>query len=334
MSILVLGGAGYIGSHAVKKLVEQGEDVIVVDNLSTGYRKAVDARAKFYECDIADGSAMDAVFNENDIKGVFHFAAFSLVGESMEQPLKYFQNNTGTMLTLLEKLNEHDVKHLVFSSTAAVYGEPEEVPIHEEVPKHPSSPYGDSKLMMEKIISWVSRTTDLNFVSLRYFNVAGASKDSTIGESHDPETHLIPIVLERVLGKREKLYVFGNDYDTKDGTCIRDYIHVEDLIDAHILALKYLMDGGNSNIFNLGYNRGYSILEIIKAAEKVTGQKIEFEYRDRRAGDPSILIADSGKAMDTLGWQPKHNKIHEIIADAWNWHQKNPDGWMTDEKAD
>ncbi|MFC3419981.1 UDP-glucose 4-epimerase GalE [Salinicoccus hispanicus] len=334
MAILVLGGAGYIGSHAVKKLLDSGEKVVVVDNLSTGFRQAVDSRAAFYECDIADDTRMDRVFEENEIEAVLHFAAFSLVGESMEAPLKYFQNNTGTMLTLLEKLNQYGVRHLVFSSTAAVYGEPETVPIHEETQKRPTSPYGESKLMMERIISWVSRTTDLSFVSLRYFNVAGASKDASIGESHQPETHLIPIVLEYASGKRDALYVFGNDYDTADGTCIRDYIHVEDLIDAHILALKYLMDGGASDIFNLGYNRGYSILDIIRTAEAVTGREIDFEYRERRPGDPSVLVANADKAMDTLGWQPQHDNIEEIITDAWQWHQKNPDGWVTHEGTD
>jgi|SRR5690625_1384710 len=334
MAILVLGGAGYIGSHAVKKLLEENYEVIVADNLSTGFRSAVDSRAKFYECDIANVNDMEKLFTENSVTGVMHFAAFSLVGESVQEPLKYFKNNTGTMLTLLELLNKYDVRHLVFSSTAAVYGEAEQMPINEDSVKNPTSPYGESKLMMEKIINWTSKVTDLNYVSLRYFNVAGASKDATIGESHNPETHLIPIVLEYALGKREKLYVFGNDYDTPDGTCIRDYIHVEDLIDAHILALEYLMGGGESDIFNLGYNKGYSILEIVKTSEEVTGRPLRFEYKDRRAGDPSVLIADSGHIMNKLGWSPRNNDIKEIISDAWRWHRNNPEGWVTHETDD
>jgi UDP-glucose 4-epimerase len=323
MAILVLGGAGYIGSHAVKSLLKNNKEVIVVDNLSTGHREAVDYRAKFYKCDIANEESMNKVFLENDIQAVFHFAAYSLVQESMSNPLKYFQNNTSTIISLLKYLKRHKVKYLIFSSTAAVYGEPDNVPIREDAKQQPTSPYGESKLMMEKIIDSVSRSSDLNYVSLRYFNVAGASKNSNIGELHNPETHLIPIILKYVLNQRDELYVYGKDYNTKDGTCIRDYIHVEDLVEAHILALDYLLQGGESEIFNLGYNRGYSILEIIQAIEDVTGKSVDFIYKDRRPGDPSVLIANANKAMKVLDWKPINDDIKNIINDAWKWHSSH-----------
>ncbi|UXV35628.1 UDP-glucose 4-epimerase GalE [Staphylococcus sp. IVB6181] len=327
MSVLVLGGAGYIGSHAVHQLLDEGYDVAVVDNLGTGHRGAVPEAVRFYEGDIRDKAFLNQVFEKESVEGVFHFCAYSLVGESVQKPLEYFNNNVYGMQVLLEVMKAHDVNEIVFSSTAAVYGEPEVVPIQEDVQKAPTNPYGESKLMMEKMMHWCHNAYGVNYTALRYFNVAGAREDGTIGEDHNPETHLIPIVLEAALGQRDAITIFGVDYDTEDGSCVRDYLHVTDLIDAHILAYQYLKNGGESGAFNLGSSQGYSVIEIVEAARKATGETIKSEIGERRAGDPSKLIASSDKARKVLGWEPKHDDIEEIIATAWNWHRAHPNGY-------
>jgi UDP-glucose 4-epimerase len=271
MSILVLGGAGYVGSHAVYQLIDQGSEVVVIDNLQSGHREAVHPKAHFYQGDIRSREFMRTVFEKENIEAILHFAANSLVGESMTEPLKYFDNNVFGTQIVLEMMREFNVKHIIFSSTAAVYGEQKVVPITEEAATNPTNTYGETKLAMEKMIAWCEKAFDLKYVSLRYFNVASARSGGEIGEDHNPETHLIPVILEAALGKRPAITVFGQDYDTPDGTCIRDYIHVEDLINAHLLALKYLQNGGESNIFNLGSSQGFSVKEIIETAKEVTG---------------------------------------------------------------
>ncbi|WP_042357202.1 UDP-glucose 4-epimerase GalE [Bacillus rubiinfantis] len=327
MSILVLGGAGYIGSHAVYQLIDQGYEVVVIDNLQTGHRDAVHPQARFYQGDIRDRSFMNSVFAKENIEGILHFAANSLVGESMTEPLKYFDNNVYGTQIVLETMKKFEVKHIVFSSTAAVYGEQKVVPITEEAAAIPTNTYGETKLTMEKMMMWCEKAFAVKYVSLRYFNVAGARGNGEIGEDHHPETHLIPVVLQAALGKRPAITVFGEDYDTPDGTCVRDYIHVEDLIAAHILALRYLQNGGESNVFNLGSSQGFSVKEIIETAKQVTGLNIPVVIGERRAGDPSTLIASSEKAKQILGWNPTRTSIEQIIRDAWNWHQHHPDGY-------
>lgn len=328
MSILVLGGAGYVGSHAVYQLFDQGYEVVVIDNLQTGHRDAVHPKAAFYEGDIRSREFMRSVFEKENIEAILHFAANSLVGESMVEPLKYFDNNVYGTQIVLEMMKEFGVKHIVFSSTAAVYGEQKVVPITEEAATIPTNTYGETKLAMEKMMAWCEKAFDLNYVSLRYFNVASARSDGQIGEDHNPETHLIPVVLEAALGKRPAVTIFGGDYDTADGTCVRDYIHVEDLIDAHLLALRYLQNGGSSNIFNLGSSQGFSVKEIVETAKEVTGLDIPVKIGERRYGDPSTLIASSEKAKEILGWNPTKTSIHQIISNAWNWHQHHPDGYQ------
>lgn len=327
MSILVLGGAGYIGSHTVDQLVENNRDVVVVDNLVTGHIEAVNKKAKFYQGDIADKDFMRNVFKNEDIEAVIHFAASSLVGESMVKPLKYFDNNTAGMIHLLEVMTEVGVKKIVFSSTAATYGEPKVVPIHEDDPQIPTNPYGESKLAMEKIMHWTDVADGVKFVALRYFNVAGSKPDGSIGEDHNPETHLIPIILQVANGEREKLQIFGDDYDTKDGTNVRDYVHVLDLADAHIRALDYLLAGNESNAFNLGSSNGFSNMEILEAARRATGKEIPAEIAPRRAGDPSTLVAASEKAHEILGWAPKYENMEDIIKTAWTFEQTHPNGF-------
>lgn len=328
MSVLVLGGAGYIGSHTVDRLVEAGKDVVVVDSLVTGHLAAVRKEAKFYQGDLADKDFMRKVFTENpDIDAVIHFAAFSLVAESMKDPLKYFDNNTAGMVKLLEVMNEFDIKYIVFSSTAATYGIPEKMPIYEDDPQLPINPYGESKLMMEKIMRWADEAYGIKFVALRYFNVAGAKPDGSIGEDHHPETHLLPIVLQVAMGEREKLQILGDDYNTPDGTNVRDYVHPFDLADAHILAVDYLRNGNESSAFNLGSSTGFSNLEIVKAAREVTGKEIPAEIAARRGGDPDTLIAASEKARKVLGWKPEFDDIHKIIETAWKWHTTHPQGY-------
>lgn len=321
MQVLVTGGAGYIGSHAVKVLLEKGYEVVVVDNLATGHLEAVDSRAKLYVGDISDEVFMHQVFSENDIKGVIHFAAFSLVGESMTNPYKYYENNVSKTNKLLKSMVEHNVLNLVFSSTAATYGEPEKTPIYESDPQVPTNVYGQTKLAMEHMIKWYGSAHGLNNVALRYFNVAGAIETGEIGEAHNPETHLIPIILQVANNKRAKISVFGDDYPTKDKTCIRDYIHVLDLCEAHVLALEYLFNGNPSDNFNLGSGEGFSVLEMIEAARRVTSHPIPAEVAPRRAGDPAVLIANSDKARKVLGWVPTRENIEIMIRDAWCWEQ-------------
>lgn len=327
MNVLVIGGAGYIGSHAVNKLIKKGYSVSVLDNLVTGHRDAVDQSATFYLGDIRDKAMLNQIIQEEQIEAIFHFAASSLVGESVEKPLKYFNNNVVGMEVLLEAMQENNVKKIIFSSTAAVYGDVQAPLITEDEPKAPTSPYGESKLMMENMIKWCDLAHGIKFVSLRYFNVAGALSTGEIGEDHDPETHLIPIVLQTALGQRDAMTIFGDDYNTPDGTCIRDYVHVEDLIDAHILALEYLNTNTESQIFNLGSSTGYSVKEIVEASRKVTGKEIPVKIGERRAGDPAKLVAASEKAREILGWKPAYETIEGIIQTAWNWHEANPEGY-------
>ncbi|MRH44215.1 UDP-glucose 4-epimerase GalE [Aquibacillus halophilus] len=327
MSVLVLGGAGYIGSHAVYQLIDQKQEVVVIDNLQTGHRGAVHPKATFYPGDIRDINFLRDVFENESIDSVLHFAANSLVGESMEDPIKYFDNNVYGTQVLLQAMKEFNVKKIVFSSTAATYGEPDTIPITENEKTAPTSTYGETKLTMEKLMKWCEVAHGIKYVSLRYFNVAGARSNGEIGEDHQPESHLIPIVLQVALGQREHITIYGEDYNTDDGTCIRDYIHVEDLIDAHLLALDYLDNGGNSDVFNLGSSLGFSVKEIIDTARKVTGKTISAKVGERRAGDPSTLIASSDKAKKVLGWSPNKTSIDKILEDAWNWHQGHPAGY-------
>ncbi|WP_246943829.1 UDP-glucose 4-epimerase GalE [Bacillus pinisoli] len=324
--ILVCGGAGYIGSHAVVKLIEKGEEVVVVDNLQTGHRAAIHPDAHFCMGDIRDREFLKNVFQQYDIDTVIHFAANSLVGESMQNPLKYYDNNVYGTQVLLEIMSEYGVKKIVFSSTAAVYGEPKTFPITEEEPTTPTNTYGETKLTIEKMMNWVETANGTRYVSLRYFNVAGAY-GKELGEDHMPETHLIPLVLQVPLGKRESIAIFGEDYATPDGTCIRDYIHVLDLIDAHLLAVDYLRQGNESQIFNLGNGNGFSVKEIIESCKRVTDHDIPVLLEERRAGDPAKLVASSEKAKQVLGWKPVYKNIDEIVTSAWEWHQQNPNGY-------
>lgn len=327
MAILVCGGAGYIGSHTVYELIKRNETVVVIDNLQTGHEKAVHPQAKFYYGDIRDKEILAKCFAENEIEAVVHFAANSLVGESMSEPLKYFNNNVYGMQVLLESMSGHKVDKIVFSSTAAVYGEPKRVPISEEDETLPTNAYGETKLAMEKMMKWVDKANGIRFVSLRYFNAAGAAPGGSIGEDHTPETHLVPLILQVPNGKREHITVFGEDYATPDGTCIRDYIHVVDLADAHIKALEYLRQGNGSNIFNLGNGCGFSVKEMINAAKNAAKQDIKVVLGKRRAGDPAQLIASNDKARRVLGWSPRYTNIEEIIKTAWDWHKNNPGGF-------
>lgn len=328
MKVLVLGGAGYIGSHTVYELIDNGAQVVIIDNLETGFIEAVHPKASFYKGDLRNRAFVDSVLNkENGIDAVIHFAANSQVGESMINPLKYYDNNLCGTKTLLESLVTHGINKIVFSSTAATYGEPESIPILETDRTEPTNTYGETKLSMEKMFKWVGKAHDLRFVSLRYFNACGAHVSGNIGEAHNPETHLIPLILQVPNGKRDHISIFGTDYPTKDGTCVRDYIHVTDLAQAHILAVKYLMDGNDSNVFNLGNGVGFTVREVIEAAEKVTGQTIKVVEEGRRAGDPAQLIASSQKARDVLGWKPEHDSLEEIITTAWKWHSAHPNGF-------
>lgn len=325
--ILVCGGAGYIGSHMVHELILNGEKTVVIDNQQTGHRQAVNSQAIFYQGDIRDRSALETIFQSHYIEAVFHFAANSQVGESVRQPLKYFNNNVYGLQVLLETMVDHQVDKIVFSSSAAIYGEPKRLPIFEEDETRPTNPYGETKLAMEKMMKWVSLANSVNYVSLRYFNVAGAIEDASLGEDHRPETHLIPLILQVPLGRRAHISVFGDDYETPDGTCIRDYIQVMDLVQAHRLALDYLRRGGSSQIFNLGSAQGFSVREMIAAAEKVVERPIKTVVEGRRAGDPARLVAASGKAREILGWRPRYTNVEEIIRTAWRWHQRHPDGF-------
>lgn len=327
MAVLVTGGAGYIGSHCVYGLIDKNEEVIVADNLQAGHEGAVHRKARFYNGDIRDKEFIDKVFSENIIDSVIHFAANSLVSVSMREPLAYFDNNVYGTEVLLSTMNKHRVNRIVFSSTAATYGEPERIPILETDKTVPTNAYGETKLAMEKMMKWADIAHGIKYIALRYFNVAGAHENGIIGEDHDPETHLVPLILQVPLGKRESISIFGNDYETRDGTCIRDYIHVMDLVDAHILALNKLRAGADSTVYNLGNGEGFTVKEMIEAARRVTGHPIPEVICPRRAGDPSTLIASSEKAKERLGWKPKFNKTYDIVASAWRWHKNNPVGF-------
>ena len=326
MAILVTGGAGYIGSHTVVELINQGEEVIVVDNLQTGHKPALTG-GTFYQGDLRDRTFLDHVFTSHEIEAVIHFAASSLVGESVQKPLAYYENNLIASHTLVTAMIDHGVKKIVFSSTAATYGEPKQIPIQEQDSTTPTNPYGETKLAMEKMFRWSDGPYGLKSISLRYFNAAGAHPDGMIGEDHDPESHLIPIILKVALGQREAIGIFGDDYPTEDGTCIRDYIHVMDLANAHWLALEHLRKNENSDVFNLGNGTGFSVKQVIETARKVTGHRIPELVSPRRAGDPAVLIATSEKAQTVLGWKPKYNDLETIIRTAWNWHQSHPTGY-------
>ncbi|ADK15231.1 MULTISPECIES: UDP-glucose 4-epimerase GalE [Clostridium] len=326
MAILVCGGAGYIGSHMIAELLENKKEVIVLDNFEKGHRSAI-LGGKVYEGDLRDDNILDRVFEENQIEAVIDFAAYSLVGESVDEPLKYFDNNVGGTLNLLKAMRKHNVKYVVFSSTAATYGEPKSIPILENAVTYPTNPYGESKLTVEKILKWSDRAYGIKYAALRYFNAAGAHVNGTIGEDHRPETHLIPIILQVALKKRDKIFIFGDDYNTEDGTCVRDYVHVTDLANAHLLALNKIMKENESKIYNLGNGKGFSVKEVIEVSRKVTGEKIEAEIAPRRQGDPAVLVASSKKAQDELGWKPKYNSLENIIGTAWNWHKNHATGY-------
>ena len=321
MKILLAGGAGYIGSHMVKDLLDTDYGVITLDDLSTGHRDLVPG-GEFIEGGLGDRVLLDNLFSTHPISAVMHFAAFSLVGESVENPLKYYRNNMAATAELLDSMIRHNVKRFIFSSTAAVYGEPVEIPITEDHPCDPTNPYGASKIAVERMLKDCDSAYGLKYISLRYFNASGADESGNIGERHHNETHLIPLILEVATGRRENIKIFGTNYPTPDGTCIRDYIHVSDLTRAHLLALETLMSGGDSSVYNLGNNRGYSVREVIELARKVTGKPIPAIEADKRPGDPAVLIASSDKIKEALGWKPKYEDLETIIKTAWVWHWK------------
>lgn len=323
MKVLVTGGAGYIGSAVVERLLKQGHEPVVYDNLSKGHSAAVAPEAVFIQADLQDSDLLIRSLEGHNIEAVIHMAADSLVGESVSDPLKYFKNNTCGTASLLGAMLKVGVKKIVLSSTAAVYGSPETMPITEETPQNPTNPYGESKLMIERMLRWCDEAYGLRYVSLRYFNAAGATE--RCGEDHDPETHLIPNVLKVAAGKAEHVNVFGEDYPTPDGTCMRDYVHVIDLADAHILALNVMER--RSEIYNLGYGSGYSVAEVVEMARQVTGRRISTEAAPRRAGDPPVLIASPDKIMRDLGWNPRHSELDRIIESAWRWHLAHPNGY-------
>lgn len=327
MKILVCGGAGYIGSHVVRVLVERGYQVVVLDNFSTGHLGAVPKEAVIEEGDIRDRVFLGQVFQAHPIDCVMHFCANSLVGESMVEPLKYYHNNVYGTLCLLETMVEQEVTRFVFSSTAAVYGEPEQSPITENSTKKPTNTYGETKLAVEKMLPWLDHAHGLKSMTFRYFNAAGAHPSGEIGEDHNPETHLLPLILKTALGQRDKISIFGEDYPTPDGSCIRDYIHVMDIAAAHILGMEKLLAGGESNIYNLGDGKGFSVKEVIARTRAITGEAFAVEIADRRAGDPVELIASSEKAHQELGWKPAHSDLDTIIKTAWKWHQNHPQGY-------
>ena len=325
-TILVAGGAGYIGSHMTVLLVKQGYEVVVVDNLRTGHWQSVKGAQKFCVGDLRDTAFLHRVFSENRIDGVINFAACSLVGESVVDPLKYYGNNVEGAVSLLSAMKAHGVDKIVFSSTAATYGEPEKQPIEEGDRTEPTNPYGATKLAIENMLKWCDGAYGIRYVALRYFNAAGSDTEAGIGEDHEPESHLIPLVMKTALGQRDHIGIFGEDYPTPDGTCVRDYIHVKDLAEAHLLALEYLERGGSSDVFNLGNGTGYSVREIIDTARRVTSKEIKAVAEPRRGGDPSVLIASNKKAAEVLGWKPNRS-LEQIVADAWAWHSGHPNGY-------
>ncbi|KRN10396.1 UDP-glucose 4-epimerase GalE [Liquorilactobacillus mali] len=327
MSLLVLGGAGYIGSHMVKRLLDEKEDVVVIDNLSKGHMKAVDARAVFIEGDIRNKSLLRNVFEKYEIEAVFHFCAYMQIPESLAKPNDYFDNNVYGLIALIDVMKDHKISKLIFSSSAAVYGIPESSPISEETNKNPINPYGLTKLMMEQMMKWDGEAYGINWLAFRYFNVAGAQIDCSIGEDHRPESHLIPIILEAASGKRDYVAMCGNDYATRDGYNIRDYVHVVDLVDAHYLGLKYLRNGGKSDVFNIGSKHGYSVKEIVHAVKEQTGINFKVIDAPRRGGDPDELVANSEKIRRILGWNPRYSDINTMIQSAWNWAKSHPNGF-------
>ncbi len=321
MKVLVTGGAGYIGAHAVRELKKAGDEVVIFDNLIYGHRELAQGE-RLIVGELENASLLRDVFTEHKFDAVMHFAAFAYVGESVENPAKYYRNNVAATLNLLDAMREAKVNRFIFSSTCATYGEPKEIPIPETHPQNPINPYGASKVMVERILQDYAVAYGLKFVALRYFNAAGADESGEIGEDHNPETHLIPLVLDAALGRRKHIIIYGTDYDTPDGTCIRDYIHVTDLANAHVLGLKYLEEGGASDVFNLGNGNGFSVREVIDTARKVTHREIPVVEGARRAGDPAKLIGSAEKAKRVLGWKPKFNHLETIISTAWKWHQK------------
>lgn len=328
--VLVCGGAGYIGSHVVRALLDKGYEVVVLDNLSTGHRAAVPEAAAFEQCDIRDAAGLERMFlRHEDIDCVMHFCANSLVGESMEKPIEYYDNNVGGTLCLLRSMINNNVKHFIFSSTAATYGEPDHFPIDEDTSKNPTNTYGATKLAVEEMLKWMEVAYGLHYKVFRYFNASGAHPSGEIGEDHSPETHLIPLILKTAQGVRDKIYVFGDDYPTEDGSCIRDYIHVMDIAEAHILGMEELFENETSDVYNLGNGNGFSVLEVIDKVKAITGKDFEVEIAERRAGDPAILIASSEKAQKALGWKPVNSSLENIIETAWKWHQNHPKGYST-----
>lgn len=327
MRVLVTGGAGYIGSHAVRQLKAAGHEVAVVDNLFRGHRAAVPAEVPFHEVDLAETDELTRILSEQRTECVMHFAALAYVGESVTQPLTYYHNNTGGTVSLLRAMEAAGTRKMVFSSTCATYGQPEQVPIVETTPQRPINPYGWSKWCVERIlIDYAAANADFSVVALRYFNVAGSAADASLGEDHAPETHLVPVVLQAALGVRPNVTVFGTDYPTPDGTCIRDYIHVEDLCAAHITAMEAVLPG-ETRFYNLGIGKGYSVKEVIDSARRVTGREIPLEYGPRRPGDPARLFADSSKLQRELNWRPQYTEIDAIVATAWAWFEKHPRGY-------
>ncbi|MEY3218856.1 MAG: hypothetical protein RIT27_213 [Pseudomonadota bacterium] len=319
--ILVVGGAGYIGSHMVKQLLRANHHTVVFDNLSTGYRDAV-VGGEFVLGDLANRETLKQLFEQHRFDGVMHFASFIQVGESVSNPAKYYQNNVSNTLNLLDAMVEHQVKKLIFSSTAAIFGEPQYIPLDEQHPKQPINPYGLSKWIIEQILQDYDRAYNLKSVCLRYFNAAGADPDGEIGERHKPETHLIPLILQTASGRREKITIYGEDYETPDGTCIRDYIHVVDLCDAHLLALEQLLKGAPSAVYNLGNGAGFSVRQVIDTTRQITGREIKIEIGGRREGDPARLVADASRAVVALRWKPRYADLQTIVANAWQWEQK------------
>jgi len=326
-SILVSGGAGYIGSHTVKFLRKKEQQVVVIDNLSGGFRDAVPSDCVLVEGNIGDSELLDEVFSAHRISAVMNFASFIEVGESVTAPSRYYRNNVGNTIVLLDAMVRHSVKHFVFSSTAAIFGKPKYSPIDEKHPKNPINPYGRSKWLVEQLLNDYSRAYSLDSVCLRYFNAAGADPDGQLGERHDPETHLLPLVLQAASGRRDRITVFGDDYDTEDGTCVRDYIHVEDLAQAHWLALQYMEREEKSAAFNLGNGNGYSIRQVIETVREVTGRELRVEEGPRRPGDPAVLVADSRRVVSELGWRPRYSDLADIVRHAWNWELQKGKRW-------